>query len=59
MAKQTNHTNGNQNRKDHRNGIKRPKRHRLIDTPGIHPRRLENAMRSRKVLQRITAEANK
>ncbi|CAG2116179.1 unnamed protein product, partial [Medioppia subpectinata] len=27
MAKSKNHTNHNQNRKDHRNGIFRPKRH--------------------------------
>lgn len=58
MSKQTNHTNRNQNRKDHRNGIKRPKAHKLIDTPGVHPKRLENAMRSRRVLAKLRAEAN-
>lgn len=47
MAKRTHHTNNNQNRKHHRNGIKRPKRHRLVDTPGINDKRLKSIHSSR------------
>lgn len=43
MAKRTNHTNGNQNRKHHKHGIKKPKRHSLIETPGVSFYRLKNA----------------
>ena len=47
MAKRTHHTNNNQNRKHHRNGIKRPKAHKLIDTPGINDKLLRNLHYSR------------
>lgn len=43
MAKRTNHTNRNQNKKDHKHGIKKPKKHRLIDTPGVNIKRLRSA----------------
>lgn len=43
MAKRTNHTNRNQNKKDHKHGIKKPKRHALIDTPGVNIARLRSA----------------
>jgi len=48
MAKRTHGTRNNQNRKEHRNGIKRPKKHRLIETPGMHPTFMKNLIRSRK-----------
>jgi hypothetical protein len=35
MAKSKNHTNHNQNRKDHRNGIKRPKSERFPSLSGV------------------------
>lgn len=47
MAKRTNHTNRNQNRKDHKHGIKKPLKHRLIDTPGVNIKRLRSAYFSR------------
>lgn len=42
MAKSKNHTNHNQNRKDHRNGIKRPKRFRQESTLGVCAKFLKN-----------------
>ncbi|KAI5177937.1 large subunit ribosomal protein L29e [Pancytospora epiphaga] len=53
MAKRTHHTNNNQNRKDHRNGIKRPKKHKLVDTPGINDKRLRNIIISRLKNQKV------
>ena len=47
MAKRKHHTNKNQNRKHHRGGIKRPKAHKLIDTPGVNPKILKNLYYSR------------
>ena len=35
MAKSKNHTANNQTRKDHRNGIKKPKRNRYISLKGV------------------------
>ncbi|KAG8317680.1 60S ribosomal protein L29 [Homalodisca vitripennis] len=42
MAKSKNHTNHNQNRKAHRNGIKKPKRFRHESTLGVDPKFLRN-----------------
>ncbi len=42
MAKRTHHSNKNQNRKFHRNGIKKPKPVRLSKLPGINDKRLRN-----------------
>ncbi|XP_054278271.1 uncharacterized protein LOC128996848 [Macrosteles quadrilineatus] len=42
MAKSKNHTNHNQNRKAHRNGIKKPKRFRHESTQGVDPKFLRN-----------------
>ena len=42
MAKSKNHTNHNQNKKAHRNGIKKPKNHRYISTKGMDPKFLRN-----------------
>ena len=35
MAKSKNHTSHNQNRKDHRNGIHRPMKHRKVSLKGV------------------------
>ncbi|GFV96413.1 hypothetical protein TNCV_2869901 [Trichonephila clavipes] len=43
MAKSKNHTNHNQNRKDHRNGIKRPKRFRQQSMKGARRNRRQTA----------------
>ncbi|XP_055379820.1 60S ribosomal protein L29 [Condylostylus longicornis] len=48
MAKSKNHTNHNQNRKDHRNGIKRPKRSRHESTLGMDVKFLCNQRFARK-----------
>ncbi|XP_050440398.1 60S ribosomal protein L29 [Adelges cooleyi] len=42
MAKSKNHTNHNQNRKDHRNGIKRPKKYRHESRRGVCQKFLRN-----------------
>jgi large subunit ribosomal protein L29e len=43
MAKHKNHTNHNQSRKNHRNGIKRPKSQRYMSLRGVDPKFLRNA----------------
>ncbi|KAF8791851.1 60S ribosomal protein L29 like protein [Argiope bruennichi] len=48
MAKSKNHTNHNQNRKDHRNGIKKPSRFRKESMRGVDPKFLKNLKFSRK-----------
>jgi large subunit ribosomal protein L29e len=35
MAKSKNHTAGNQSRKAHRNGIKKPQKHKYHSTKGV------------------------
>ncbi|KAJ1830229.1 60S ribosomal protein L29 [Coemansia sp. RSA 2706] len=42
MAKSKNHTNHNQNKKAHRNGIKKPKSHRYPSLKGVDPKFLRN-----------------
>ncbi|KAH7698584.1 large subunit ribosomal protein 29 [Aphelenchoides avenae] len=42
MAKSKNHTNHNQNKKDHRNGIHKPKRTRYVSQKGVDPKFLRN-----------------
>ncbi|OQV24215.1 hypothetical protein BV898_01759 [Hypsibius exemplaris] len=42
MAKSKNHTSHNQNRKDHRNGIHRPKTERFMSKKGVDPKFLRN-----------------
>ncbi|XP_008195394.1 large ribosomal subunit protein eL29 [Tribolium castaneum] len=42
MAKSKNHTNHNQNRKAHRNGIKKPKQFRHESTLGMDSKFLKN-----------------
>nr|CAY61899.1 60S ribosomal protein L29 [Tityus discrepans] len=48
MAKTKNHTNHNQNRKDHRNGIKKPPRFRKPSMKGVDPKFLRNLRFARK-----------
>ncbi len=48
MSKKKNHTNHNQNRKDHRNGIKKARMPRFCEFEGLHPstvERMEEAAR--------------
>ena len=46
MAKSKNHTNHNQNRKAHRNGIATPKRQRYASLKGVDPKYLRNRRRA-------------
>ena len=48
MAKSKNHTAHNQNKKAHRNGIKKPQRQRYISMLGVNPKFLRNARRAKK-----------
>lgn len=48
MAKSKNHTAHNQNRKDHRNGIHRPKKQRKQSMKGVDQKLLRNMRFSRK-----------
>ncbi|KAI0676788.1 ribosomal L29e protein family-domain-containing protein [Trametes maxima] len=43
MAKSKNHTNHNQNKKAHRNGIKTPKSHRTRSLKGVDPKFRRNS----------------
>ncbi|KAI8912929.1 hypothetical protein PhCBS80983_g03176 [Powellomyces hirtus] len=42
MSKSKNHTNHNQNKKAHRNGIKKPKANRHPSLTGVDPKFLRN-----------------
>ena len=46
MAKSKNHTNHNQNKKAHKNGIHKVKRQRYISLKGVDPKFLKNRRRS-------------
>ena len=48
MAKSKNHTNHNQNYKDHRNGIKNVPRNKYISNDGVNQKLLRNLKRARK-----------
>ncbi|CAA6654390.1 unnamed protein product [Spirodela intermedia] len=48
MAKSKNHTAHNQSFKAHRNGIKKPRRHRKTSTKGMDPKFLRNQRYARK-----------
>lgn len=59
MAKSKNHTNHNQSRKNHRNGIKRPKSQRYRNTKGVDPKYLRNARFALKnTRKQVTKAAN-
>jgi len=49
MAKSKNHTNHNQNKKDHKNGIKKPPRQYNISTRGMNKRYLRTLRKMRKL----------
>jgi hypothetical protein len=48
MAKSTNHTAHNQAYKNHRNGIKKPKKTRYISVKGMDPKFLRNQRHAKK-----------
>ncbi|EFO98684.1 hypothetical protein CRE_15791 [Caenorhabditis remanei] len=48
MAKSKNHTNHNQNKKAHRNGIKKPKKHVFLSMSGVDAKFLKNLRFARK-----------
>ncbi|KAG7013674.1 60S ribosomal protein L29-1, partial [Cucurbita argyrosperma subsp. argyrosperma] len=48
MAKSKNHTAHNQSRKAHRNGIKKPRKHRYTSTKGMDPKFLRNQRYAKK-----------
>lgn len=43
MAKKKNYTQSSQSKKNHKNGIKRPKTHRVRSTKGVDPKFIRNA----------------
>jgi large subunit ribosomal protein L29e len=49
MAKSKNHTNHNQGYKNHRNGIKRPKRNKYQNLKGVNAKFLRNRRRAIKM----------
>jgi large subunit ribosomal protein L29e len=46
MAKDKNHSSKNQNHKNHRNGIKKPRRQRYSSLKGVNQKYLRNRKRS-------------
>lgn len=50
MAKSKNHTNHNQNKKAHKNGIKKPRRQRYASLKGVDPKYLRNRRRAIKTM---------
>ncbi|KAI0985883.1 hypothetical protein GJ496_007282 [Pomphorhynchus laevis] len=59
MAKSKNHTNHNQSFKDHRNGIKKAKRHRKIPLRGVDQKFMKNLRYSKKRQREIKYEETK
>ena len=49
MAKSKNHTNHNQNKKNHRNGIRKPKTYKKSSLKGVDPKYLRNLKVSNKL----------
>ena len=56
MAKSKNHTAHNQNRKDHKNGIKKPKRQRYRSLRGVDRKYRLDRKRGMKELQKKRRE---
>ena len=56
MAKSKNHTNHNQNKKAHKNGIKKPKRQRYASLEGVNPKFLRNMRRAQKGTRQALAK---
>lgn len=54
MAKRKNHTNHNQNRKDHRNGIKKPRMPKFSEFLGLHPSTLIRISEAEKLWEGAT-----
>uniref|UniRef100_A0AC35UGI8 60S ribosomal protein L29 n=1 Tax=Rhabditophanes sp. KR3021 TaxID=114890 RepID=A0AC35UGI8_9BILA len=59
MAKSKNHTAHNQNRKDHRNGIKKPLKQRFISMKGVDQKYLKNLRYTQKANLKLKLEAKK
>eukprot|EP00540_Astrosyne_radiata_P013222 CAMPEP_0116846832 /NCGR_PEP_ID=MMETSP0418-20121206/14072_1 /TAXON_ID=1158023 /ORGANISM="Astrosyne radiata, Strain 13vi08-1A" /LENGTH=66 /DNA_ID=CAMNT_0004478159 /DNA_START=44 /DNA_END=244 /DNA_ORIENTATION=+ len=59
MVKQKNHTAHNQTRKNHRNGIKKPKSQRFMSTKGVDPKFLRNKRYALRGMKRAAALAHK
>ncbi|CEQ38952.1 SPOSA6832_00420, partial [Sporobolomyces salmonicolor] len=57
MAKSKNHTNHNQNKKAHRNGIKKPKTNKYPSLKGVDPKFRRNARYAALGTQRVIREA--
>lgn len=53
MSKSKNHTNHNQNRKAHRNGIKKAPKYRKMSTKGMCPKFLRNQRFATKGMQNL------
>ncbi len=59
MAKSKNHTAHNQSAKAHKNGIKKPKKHRYTSLKGVDAKFLRNRRRVVKAQQLAKLEARK
>ncbi|BGP53014.1 hypothetical protein JCM8202_004098 [Rhodotorula sphaerocarpa] len=59
MAKSKNHTNHNQNKKAHRNGIKKPKTQRYPSMRGVDPKFRRNARYAAQGTQKAIAASKK
>ncbi|KAI3625422.1 hypothetical protein CBS9595_000783 [Malassezia furfur] len=57
MAKSKNHTNHNQSRKAHRNGIKKPKTNRYPSLRGVDPKFLRNQRYAKHGTEKAVREA--
>nr|ACV20960.1 large subunit ribosomal protein 29 [Diplogastrellus gracilis] len=57
MAKSKNHTSHNQNRKDHRNGIKRPQKQRYMSMKGVDAKFLKNLRFAKKHNKKCVKES--
>ncbi|KAK0526087.1 60S ribosomal protein L29 [Tilletia horrida] len=57
MAKSKNHTNHNQNRKAHRNGIKKPKTNKYPSLKGVDPKFVRNQRYAKHGTEKAVREA--
>ncbi|KAJ0979869.1 hypothetical protein J5N97_015343 [Dioscorea zingiberensis] len=58
MAKSKNHTAHNQSYKAHKNGIKKPRKHRHTSTKGMDPKFLRNQRYARKHNQKAASSGS-
>ncbi|KAL6763362.1 component of cytosolic 80S ribosome and 60S large subunit [Haematococcus lacustris] len=56
MSKSKNHTAHNQNRKAHRNGIKKPQKHKYHSQRGMDPKFLRNQRYAKKAMKKAGDE---